>query len=78
MLLLQRECKPVDNGAQNLQELCNPIVSLSFVDEVVEDVIYLFPNVRPQTEKLPINPMQGGFQEISLSRILGVEQGEEL
>ena len=46
VLLLERKCKPVDDGAQNFQELSHPIVTLSFVDEVVENVVNLFPNVR--------------------------------
>ena len=76
MLLLERKCEPVDDGAQNFKELSNPIVTLSFVDEVVEYVVNLFPNVCSQTQKFPINPMQGGFQEVSLSGILRVKKGK--
>ena len=70
MLLLQRQSEPVDDGPQDLQELCHSVVSLRLVYEVVEDVVDLFPDVGSQTQKFSIYPVQGRLEEISLSRVL--------
>ena len=35
---------------------------------------YLFPDESPQAQELSVDSVQGGFQEVSLSRVLRVEQ----
>lgn len=40
----------------------------------IENVIDLFPDVRSQPQELSIDPVQGGFEEVSLSGILTVEK----
>ena len=41
VLLFEREGEPVDDRTQDLQQLRHTVVPLSFVDEPVEDVVYL-------------------------------------
>jgi hypothetical protein len=41
VLLLEREGEPIDDWAEDLQELGHPVVPLRLVDEVVEDVVDL-------------------------------------
>lgn len=40
----------------------------------VKDVVDLLANVRTQTEKLAVDSVQNGFQEVALSRVFAVEQ----
>lgn len=40
----------------------------------IENVIDLFSDVRPQSQELSIDPVQGGFKEVSLSGILAVKK----
>lgn len=40
----------------------------------IENVIDLFSDVCSQPQELSINPVQGGFEEVSLSGILTVKQ----
>ena len=46
MLLLEGEREPVDDGAEDLQQLGHAVVSLRFVDKVVKDVVNLFPIIQ--------------------------------
>lgn len=40
----------------------------------IENVINLFSNVGSQTQELPVDPMEGGLEEVPLSGVLAVEQ----
>ena len=53
-------------------------MSLCLVYKVVEDVVYLFPDVGSQSKKFSINSVKSRLEEISLSRILRVKQSEKL
>ena len=53
-------------------------MSLCLVYKVVEDVVDLLPDVGSQAEELAIYSVKSCLQEISLSWILGVEEGEKL
>lgn len=44
----------------------------------VENVIYLLPDVRPETQKFAVDSVKRCFQKVSLSRILGIEKFEKL
>ncbi len=46
VLLLEREGEPIDDWAEDLQELGHPVVPLRLVDEVVEDVVDLLSEKR--------------------------------
>lgn len=47
---------------------------LRFIYKSIENIIYLFPNVRPESQEFAVNSVKGRFKEIPLSRILGIEQ----
>ena len=78
MLLLQRKCKPVDDGPEHLKEFRYTVMSFCFVDEPVKQVVHLSSNESAQVEKLPVDAVQNGFQEVSFARILRVEQIQKL
>lgn len=47
---------------------------LCLVYKSIENIIYLFPNVRSEAQKFSVNPMEGRFKKVPLSRILRIEQ----
>lgn len=47
VLLFERQGKAIDNGPQDLQQLCNPVVAVCLVHKAVEHVVDRLPNVRP-------------------------------
>ncbi len=78
MFILEREGETVDDGPENLQELSDAIVTLSFVNKPVKRVVYLLADVGPQTQELAVNAVQNGLQKVAFSRVLAVEQVEQL
>ena len=78
MLLFQGNGKTVDDGSQYFQELCNAIMTFSLVDELEEYVIYRTANEGSEVEKFAVNAMKGGFEEITFSRVLRVEEFEKV
>ena len=53
-------------------------MSLRLVNKPIEDIVNPFPNKRFVNHKLPVDPMENGFQIISFSRIFGFEKLEEV
>lgn len=51
---------------------------LRFVYKSIENIIYLFPNVRSETQEFTVNPMKGRLKKVPLSRILRIEQLQKL
>ena len=78
MLLLQWQRKAVDDGAKDLEELSHPVVPLRLVDEVVEDVVDLFPDEGSETKELSVDSVQCRLEEISFSWILRVKETEQV
>lgn len=39
VLFLQRQCESVDNGPENLKQLCDAVETLGFVGELEEDIV---------------------------------------
>lgn len=78
MFFLQRQRKTVNDRSQNLEKLCNAIESLRLVNELEEDVIYRASNVGPQVQEFSVDPMKGGLEEVSFTRVFGVKQFKEL
>jgi hypothetical protein len=74
MLFFQRQCEAVDNRSKDLQKFCNAIESFSLVNELKENIVDRSSYERTQVEKLAINSMQCGLQEVTLARIFGIEQ----
>eukprot|EP00968_Pinguiococcus_pyrenoidosus_P014790 scaffold1350_cov249-Pinguiococcus_pyrenoidosus.AAC.16 len=78
VLLLQRYGEPVDDGAQDLQELADAVVPLRLVDEAVEHVGDCLANERPVAHELPVDAMQDGLQIVPFPRILRVKQLDQI
>lgn len=78
VLLLQGEGEPVDDGPQDLEELGDPVVPLRLVDELEEDVVDGSTDERSEVEELPVDSVEGGFEEVSFSRIFTVEEFQQL
>ena len=78
MLLLQWQREAINYGAENLEQLSHSVVPLRLVDEVVEDVVDLFPDEGSETEELAVDSMQRRLEEISLPRILRVKEAKQV
>ena len=78
VLLLQWKCESVDDGPEHLEEFGYAVVSFRFVDEPVEQVVHLSSNESAQVEKLPVDAVQNGFQEVPFTWILRVEEVQKL
>lgn len=53
-------------------------MSLRLVDESIEDVVNLFPDVSTEVQKFSINSMQGRLEEVPLAWVFRVKQLEKL
>ena len=78
VLVFQGNGKPVDDGSQYFQELCNAIMTFSLVDELEEYVIYRTANEGSEVKKFAINAMEGSLEEITFSGVLRVEEFEKV
>ncbi len=78
VLSFQRQREPVDDGPEDLQELAHPVEVFRLVDELQEKVVYLLPDEGPEPEELPVDPVQHRLQKVPLSRVLAVEELEQL
>ena len=78
MLLLQWQREAINYGAENLEQLSHSVVPLRLVDEVVEDVVNLFPDEGSKTKELSVDSVQCRLEEISLSWILRVKETEKV
>ncbi len=47
-------------------------------DLPVEDIVNLFPNVGPETQELSVDSVENRLEEVSLARVLAVEQLQQL
>mmetsp|Transcript_54529 Transcript_54529/g.117139 ORF Transcript_54529/g.117139 Transcript_54529/m.117139 type:complete len:267 (-) Transcript_54529:409-1209(-) len=74
VLLLHRERKPVDDAAQNLKQFGNSIVGVALVNDLEEEILDGLADKRPEDHELAVDPVQDGFQVVSLPRVLGIEQ----
>lgn len=78
MLFLQRQGEAVDDGAEDLEELGDSVESFGLVYELEEDVVNRSSDVRPEVQKLAVDSVERGFQEIPLARVFRVEKIEQL
>jgi hypothetical protein len=78
VLLLQGQGKAVDDGAEDLEQLGDAVVPLGVVDELEEDVVDGAADEGAQVEELAVDPVQRRLEEVPLSRVLRVEQLQEL
>ncbi len=61
VLLLERKRKAVDDGSEDLEELCDAVVTLGLVDELEEDVVDGPADEGAEVEELAVDAMEGGF-----------------
>lgn len=78
VLLLEWQRESVNDGAQNLEKLCDPVMPLCFIDEMEEHVVDASPDGGSQIEEFPVYPMQRCLQEIAFTGILRVEKLKEV
>ena len=76
VFLLERECKPVNDGSEYLEEFGDPVVSFSLVDKLEKHVIDRSTDEGSEVEEFAIDSMQGRLEEIPFPRILAVEKFE--
>lgn len=60
--------------SQYFQEFTDAVEVFRLVDESKEDVIDLLPDKGTQPQKLAVDAVENGLQEVTLAWILGVEQ----
>jgi len=78
VLFFQRQSEAIDDGPKNLKKLSNAVETLRLVNELEEHVVDRSADVRPQVQKLAINTVQRGLQEITLAGIFRVKQFKQL
>lgn len=76
VFFLERYGKAVDDTAENLEQLGHAVELLDLVDETQEDVVDLFANEGAQAEKLAVDAVQDGFEQVAFARVLAVEELE--
>ena len=74
MLFFKRYSETINDTAQDLEQLSDPIKLLDLVHKPQKNVVYLLSNERSEAQKLAINTMQNRFEEIALARVLTIEQ----
>lgn len=78
VLLLERERETVDYGAEDLEQLGDPVVALRLVDELEEDVVDRPTDEGAEVEEFAVDSVEGRLEEVALAGILAVEEFEEL
>lgn len=78
MFRLQRQRESIDDAAENLQQLPDPVKVFRLVDEAQKNVVDLLPDERAQPQELAVNAMQHCLEKVALTRILRVEQLQQL
>jgi hypothetical protein len=78
VLLLEGKGKPIDYRAKNLKQLGNTVKSLGFIGKLEEDVVDGSSDKGSEVEKLSVDTMKGGLQEVSLAGVLRIEKLKKL
>ena len=78
VFLLERKGESVDDGTEYFQELGDSVVSLGLVDELEEYVVDRTTNERSEVEEFSVDSVKGRLEEITLSRVLAVEEFQKL
>eukprot|EP00955_Chlamydomonas_euryale_P001557 17680-Chlamydomonas_euryale.AAC.1 len=74
VLFLQRQRKAIDDGPQDLQQLCNSVVVLRLKDKAVKHIVDGLPDERPVHHELAVDAVQDGLQVVALAGVLAVKQ----
>lgn len=78
MLFFQRQCKSVNDRSQNFKQFGDAIEAFCLVHKLEENVVNRASDVRSKVEKFAIDAMERGLQEITFTRIFGVEEFQKL
>lgn len=78
MFLLQRECKAIDDAAEDFKQLCNSVVALRLKDEPIENVVDGLADKGAVDHELAIDAVEDGFQIVPFPRVLAVKQFQQL
>jgi hypothetical protein len=78
VLVLERERKTVDDRSQDFQQLRHTVVLAILVHECVEDIVDRAANERAVGHELSVHAVQDRLQVVAFTRILRVEQRQEL
>ena len=78
VLLLQRDRKAVDDGAQNFKQLADAVVTFGLIDKAVEHVRDGPADEGPVRHELAVDSVENGLEIVPLPGILAVEQLHEL
>lgn len=78
VLLLQWKCEAVDDRTEYLQQFRDAIMPLRLVDEMEEDVVDATSDRCTEVEELPVDSVKCRLEEVAFSRILRVEEFEEV
>mmetsp|Transcript_30544 Transcript_30544/g.73209 ORF Transcript_30544/g.73209 Transcript_30544/m.73209 type:complete len:292 (-) Transcript_30544:350-1225(-) len=78
MLLLHREREPIDDTAQNFEQLGNSVVCVTLVNDLEEEILDGLADEGPQGHELAVNSVKDGLQIVTLSWILRIEEIQEL
>ena len=70
VFFFERQREAVDDGAEDLEQLCDAVVPLRLVHEPVEDVVDLLPDVSAKAQKFAVNPVKDLISKISLHKSL--------
>lgn len=78
VFFLERQSEPIDNGAKDFQQFSNSVEPLRLVGELEKDVVDGASNEGTEVQEFSVNTVQRCLQEVTLPRILGVEQLQKL
>jgi hypothetical protein len=78
VFLLEGKGEAVDDRAEYLEKLGDTIVPFSLVHKLEEDVVDGTTDKRAQIQKLAVDPVKSCLQEVALTRVLRVEQLQQL
>mmetsp|Transcript_10154 Transcript_10154/g.30487 ORF Transcript_10154/g.30487 Transcript_10154/m.30487 type:complete len:257 (-) Transcript_10154:1169-1939(-) len=76
VFFLERQSKAIDDGAQNLKELSDAIVSLRLEYEPVKHIVDRLPDEGPVHHELAIDAMKHGLQVVTFPGVLAVKELE--
>lgn len=74
VFLFERQRETVDYRAEDFQQLSDTVEPFGLVDELKKYIIDRSPYIRSEVQELAVYPMKRCLEEISLSRVFGVEE----
>ncbi len=78
MLRFKRQCKPVDNAAEDFKKFSHSVELFRLVYEAKKDVVDLLTDEGAQAKELSVNSVHYCLEEVTLPRVLTVKEFEQL